>query len=105
MGLWKALHVDGWLSLEVVIAERKNKTDKLDAQTLAEFLALDQIPESWPADAAGSRVVQDGLAGAAGYPSVLIALDNWGVAVFFRRVPGPASEAMGSRCGGEPILR
>ena len=30
-----------------VIAESKNKTDKLDAQTLAEFLALDQIPESW----------------------------------------------------------
>jgi transposase len=29
-----------------VIAESKNKTDKLDAQTLAEFLALDQIPES-----------------------------------------------------------
>jgi transposase len=30
-----------------VIAESKNKTDKLDAQTLAEFLALDQVPESW----------------------------------------------------------
>jgi transposase len=30
-----------------VIAESKKKTDKLDAQTLAEFLALDQIPESW----------------------------------------------------------
>jgi transposase len=30
-----------------VIAESKNKTDKLDAQTLAEFLALDQIPQSW----------------------------------------------------------
>ncbi len=27
-----------------VIAESKNKTDKLDAQTLAEFLALDQVP-------------------------------------------------------------
>jgi len=32
-----------------VIAESKNKTDKLDAQTLAEFLALDQVPESWRA--------------------------------------------------------
>ena len=30
-----------------VIAQSKRKTDKLDAQTLAEFLALDQIPESW----------------------------------------------------------
>jgi transposase len=30
-----------------VIAESTRKTDKLDAQTLAEFLALDQIPESW----------------------------------------------------------
>jgi transposase len=30
-----------------VIAESTKKTDKLDAQTLAEFLALDQIPESW----------------------------------------------------------
>ncbi len=30
-----------------VIAESKNKTDKLDAQTLAEFLALAQVPESW----------------------------------------------------------
>jgi transposase len=30
-----------------VIAESKNKTDKLDAQTLAEFLALNQVPESW----------------------------------------------------------
>lgn len=30
-----------------VIAESTNKTDKLDAQTLAEFLALDQVPESW----------------------------------------------------------
>lgn len=30
-----------------VIAQSKKKTDKLDAQTLAEFLALDQIPEAW----------------------------------------------------------
>jgi transposase len=30
-----------------VIAESTKKTDKLDAQTLAEFLALDMIPESW----------------------------------------------------------
>jgi transposase len=30
-----------------VIAKSKRKTDKLDAQTLAEFLALDQIPEAW----------------------------------------------------------
>jgi len=30
-----------------VIARSKKKTDKLDAQTLAEFLALDQIPEAW----------------------------------------------------------
>jgi transposase len=30
-----------------VIAESAKKTDKLDAQTLAEFLALDMIPESW----------------------------------------------------------
>ena len=30
-----------------VIAYSKRKTDKLDAQTLAEFLALDQIPEAW----------------------------------------------------------
>ena len=30
-----------------VIAKSKKKTDKLDAQTLAEFLALDQIPEAW----------------------------------------------------------
>jgi transposase len=30
-----------------VIAHSKRKTDKLDAQTLAEFLALDQIPEAW----------------------------------------------------------
>ena len=30
-----------------VIARSKRKTDKLDAQTLAEFLALDQIPEAW----------------------------------------------------------
>jgi transposase len=30
-----------------VIAESTQKTDKLDAQTLAEFLALNQIPESW----------------------------------------------------------
>ena len=30
-----------------VIAQSTRKTDKLDAQTLAEFLALDQIPESW----------------------------------------------------------
>ncbi len=30
-----------------VIAQSKRKTDKLDAQTLAEFLALNQIPEAW----------------------------------------------------------
>lgn len=30
-----------------VIAQSQRKTDKLDAQTLAEFLALDQIPEAW----------------------------------------------------------
>ncbi len=30
-----------------VIAESTKKTDKLDAQILAEFLALDMIPESW----------------------------------------------------------
>lgn len=30
-----------------VIAESAKKTDKLDAQTLAEFLALDMIPQSW----------------------------------------------------------
>lgn len=30
-----------------VIAQSKKKTDKLDAQTLAELLALDQIPEAW----------------------------------------------------------
>lgn len=30
-----------------VIAESAKKTDKLDAQTLAEFLALDMIPEAW----------------------------------------------------------
>ena len=30
-----------------VIAESTKKTDKLDAQVLAEFLALDMIPESW----------------------------------------------------------
>lgn len=30
-----------------VIAESKNKTDKLDAQTLAESLAQNQVPESW----------------------------------------------------------
>jgi transposase len=30
-----------------IIAESAKKTDKLDAQTLAEFLALDMIPESW----------------------------------------------------------
>lgn len=30
-----------------VIAESTRKTDKLDAQTLAEFLALDMIPQSW----------------------------------------------------------
>jgi hypothetical protein len=30
-----------------VIAESAKKTDKLDAQTLAEFLALDMIPPSW----------------------------------------------------------
>src|SRR5690554_4461749 len=29
-----------------VIAQSKRKTDKLDAQTLAEFLALNQIPEA-----------------------------------------------------------
>lgn len=30
-----------------VIAESTRKTDKLDAQVLAEFLALDMIPEAW----------------------------------------------------------
>jgi transposase len=30
-----------------VIAESKKKTDKLDAQTLAEFLAFDEIPQAW----------------------------------------------------------
>jgi transposase len=30
-----------------VIAESAKKSDKLDAQTLAEFLALDMIPQSW----------------------------------------------------------
>lgn len=30
-----------------VIAQSKRKTDKLDAQVLAEFLAMDQIPEAW----------------------------------------------------------
>jgi transposase len=30
-----------------VIAESKRKTDRLDAQTLAEFLALNLIPEAW----------------------------------------------------------
>ena len=30
-----------------VIAESAKKSDKLDAQTLAEFLALDMIPPSW----------------------------------------------------------
>ena len=30
-----------------VIAESTKKSDKLDAQTLAEFLALDMIPQSW----------------------------------------------------------
>ncbi len=30
-----------------VIAESKKKTDKLDAQTLAEFLAFDEVPEAW----------------------------------------------------------
>jgi transposase len=30
-----------------VIAESTKKTDKLDAQTLAEFLTLDMIPEAW----------------------------------------------------------
>ena len=30
-----------------VVAQSKRKTDKLDAQTLAEFLALDQISEAW----------------------------------------------------------
>lgn len=30
-----------------VIAESKNKSDKIDAQVLAEFLALDIVPEAW----------------------------------------------------------
>jgi transposase len=30
-----------------IIAESAKKTDKLDAQTLAEFLALDMVPPSW----------------------------------------------------------
>ena len=30
-----------------VIAETKNKSDKLDAQVLAEFLLLDMVPEAW----------------------------------------------------------
>ena len=30
-----------------VIAQSKRKTDKLDAQTRAEFLALDEIPKAW----------------------------------------------------------
>lgn len=30
-----------------VIAESKHKSDKIDAQVLAEFLALDMIPEAW----------------------------------------------------------
>lgn len=30
-----------------VIAESAKKSDKLDAQTLAEFLALDMVPEAW----------------------------------------------------------
>jgi transposase len=30
-----------------VIAESKKKTDKLDAQTLAEFLAFDEVPQAW----------------------------------------------------------
>lgn len=30
-----------------VIAESKNKSDKIDAKVLAEFLLLDMIPESW----------------------------------------------------------
>src|SRR5438309_2905812 len=30
-----------------VIAESKNKSDRLDAQVLAEFLALDMIPEAY----------------------------------------------------------
>ena len=30
-----------------MIAESTKKSDKLDAQTLAEFLALDMIPRSW----------------------------------------------------------
>ena len=38
-----------------VIAESTKKTDKLDAQTLAEFLALDMIPAVLATDAAGPR--------------------------------------------------
>lgn len=30
-----------------VIAESKNKSDKIDAQVLAEFLALDLVPQAW----------------------------------------------------------
>lgn len=30
-----------------VIAESKKKTDRLDAQTLAEFLAFDEVPQAW----------------------------------------------------------
>ena len=30
-----------------IIAESKHKSDKIDAQILAEFLALDMIPEAW----------------------------------------------------------
>jgi transposase len=30
-----------------VIAESKNKSDKVDAQVLAEFLCLDMVPEAW----------------------------------------------------------
>ena len=48
-----------------VIAESKKKTDKLDAQTLAEFLALDKIPAVLAAHAAGPR------ASHAGPPAVL----------------------------------
>ena len=48
-----------------VIAESTKKTDKLDAQTLAEFLALDMIPAVLATDAAGPR------ASHAGAPAVL----------------------------------
>src|SRR5439155_23089219 len=30
-----------------IIAESRRKTDKLDAQILAEFLAADELPEAW----------------------------------------------------------